>query len=332
MKQYLTLLFAILLSQSALSQLDPYYSKFRIVKSKSIEYYPVWGETDNILYVKFLPQEWRKYDLTQSEIVAGNYNLYEIGINNAKNYTIVTNDKLITKLNANRVWKSNEINDLSNNNLSFQHHYDSSTIYLNDKKIMEIWGTTFSLALSPSGRYVACVVKNSVLMIFDLKQELGNLKLLDYKYSKMSNIEKADYLIHNTPMQGLENCLNNFTTEEKKTIEYNYYFGVLNYFKSFEDTSLIKIAIENLNKACNDSRYYQSYILLSLLYESIEDWDNTLKFADKSIEFYPKDPAGYLTKALYYEHIKETDNACDFFQKAADLGDEWAKEKLKKCN
>lgn len=331
MKKLLIILLTLAISESAFSQLDSAYSKFLIFKSQAIDYYPVWGETDDIIYINIMSKEWRKYDLSKTKIMDGTYYEHDLAINTAENYTIESNKKITSDLETNKDWKPREITDSNNNVIKVYQEGYSAALSINDEKIMNIKGNAHSLAISPTGKYVACLFELTGLMIFDIQKELKDINEKNEKLAKMTNLEKAEYYLKNRDMKSFESSLNHFTDEEKKTIDYHYYLGLINYLKSEQDPSLSEIAISHLNKACDDSRFYDSNVLLSSLYQNKGDWENSLKYADKAIELTPEHPSGYTMKGDYFENKGESEKACEYYQKAFDKGDQWAQMKLMKC-
>ncbi len=196
---------------------------------------------------------------------------------------------------------------------------------------MSIKGNAHSLTISPSGKYIACLFELTGLMIFDIQKELRSINEKKEKLAKMTTLDKAEYYLKNRDMQSLESSLNEFTDKEKKTVDYHYYLGLINYLKSEQDPSLIETAINHLSKACDDSRFYDSNILLSSLYQNKGDWESSLKYADKAIESTPDHPSGYTMKGDYFENKGEPAKACEYYQKAFDKGDQWVQMKLMKC-
>ena len=277
MKKLLIILITLALTQSAFSQLDSSYSKFLIFKSQAIDYYPVWGKTDDFIYINIMSKEWRKYDLSKTKIMGGTYYEHDLAINTAENFTIESNKKITDKLESNKDWKPREIKDSNNNMIKVYLEGYSAALSINDEKVMSIKGNAHSLAISPSGKYVACLFELTGLMIFDIQKELKSINEKKEKLAKMTNLEKAEYFLKNRDMQSFETTLNEFTDKEKNTVDYNYYFGLINYLKSEQDPSLTETAINHLSKASNDSRFYDSNVLLSSLYQNKGDWENSLK-------------------------------------------------------
>lgn len=326
----------ILLSNSVFSQLDNTYSKFLIFKSQAIDYYPVWGESDNEIYINIMSQEWRKYDLTKTSIQDGSYLAHKLAINTAENYTLVSKSKTKKSLEKNKDWKPREIIDKTSRKITLELENFNTALFIEyekgkKEKIMNIQGNAHSLAISPSGKYLACLFEMTGLMIFDLEKEVTAIKEKNETLSKMSNIEKAEYYLKNSEMDTFKKVVSSFSEKEKSTIEYNYYNGLACYFKSEKDSTFTQKAIQQLTKVCDDSRYYDANIILSSLYQNVKDWENSLKYAEKSIEFVPDHPSGYTLKADYYEHTGEQLIACEYYQKALDKGDQWVQLKLIKC-
>jgi hypothetical protein len=89
MKETAFTLFFFLVQIISFAQLDKKYSKFLIFKSQAIDYFPVWGKTDQYIHLNLMSKEWRMYDLNKTVITNGNYLQYPLAINSAENYTIV---------------------------------------------------------------------------------------------------------------------------------------------------------------------------------------------------------------------------------------------------
>jgi hypothetical protein len=170
-----------ILSFNVFGQADTTYSKFLILKSQSIDYYPVWGKTDNEIYINLLSKEWRKYDLIKSKYIEGNYLEHKLAINTAENWTIVTNIDKTNFLENDMRWKPRELKDKLGRVFSIEEEEFNTALYIkttNGKKvkIMDIRGNAHSLAISPSGKYLACIFELSGLMIFNLEVELKSIK------------------------------------------------------------------------------------------------------------------------------------------------------------
>jgi hypothetical protein len=335
-KRFIIFLTILISSSKVFSQMDESYSKFLIFKSQAIDYYPVWGQTDNEIYINLMSKEWRKYDLSKTKIQAGTYLEHQLAINTADNFIIVKDDKLKKKLESDEKWKPREIFDKNNRKISLESENFNAALYIEyekgkKEKIMNIQGNAHSLAISPSGKYVACLFELSGLFIFDIQKEINNIQKKNEAIAKMSNLEKADFYMKNRDFPSFETTVNNFTSKEKETIEYNYYFGLICYVKSENDSTLSKPAIEHLLKSSDDSRFYDSNILLGILYHSSQDWQNSVKYADRSIELIPEDPTGYTLKAKYYEYQGNQALACEFYKKAFEKGDQYAQIKLSNC-
>ncbi len=134
MKRLLIILITCSITQSAFPQLDSSYSKFLIFKSQAIDYYPVWGETDDIIYINIMSKEWRKYDLSKTKIMDGTYYEHDLAINTADNFTIESNKKITDKLESNKDWKPREIKDSNNNIIKVYLEGYSAALSINDEK------------------------------------------------------------------------------------------------------------------------------------------------------------------------------------------------------
>ena len=175
------LFLGILLSLKSFSQLDNSYSKFLIFKSQAIDYYPVWGETDEEIYINLMSEEWRKYDLSKTEIQEGTYYTHKLAINTADNFVVVTDSQTKKNLESDDNWKPREIIDKVNRKITLESENFNTALFIEyekgkKEKIMSIKGNAHSLAISPSGKYLACLFELSGLMIFDIEQEVKIVK------------------------------------------------------------------------------------------------------------------------------------------------------------
>ena len=338
MKKYITsLIVTLFLTHNIYAQMDGAYSKFLIFKSQAIDYYPVWGDTDNEIYINLMSKEWRKYDLSKSKFQEGTYLNHKLAINEIDNFIIITDNKTKSKLEEDKNWKPREITDKKGRKISLESDdFNTMLIFQYEKgkkeKIMDIQGNAHSLAISPSGKYLACLFEITGLMIFDIEKEITDLKKQKEIFNKMGNLEKAEYYLNNRDKQNFESTLNNFTDKEKETIEYNFYFGLMNYLSTDDAQSKLDIAIPYLLKASEDKRFYDANFMLSTIYQKKKDWQLSLKYAEKTIELMPEHPAGYCLKAEYYENAGNQKLACEFYKKAYEKGDEYVQIKLSKCD
>lgn len=205
MKRITTLFFVLItFCTVTYGQLDNKYSKFLILRSQQIDYFPVWGETDEIIYANLNSKEWRKYDLSKTKIQVGFYYQDTIAINTNDNYSLVTETNLQNDLETNKSWQSRIITDKLNRKLSLIEENFNTDFYINDEKIMTIDGNAHSISISPSGRYVAFLLELTGLMIFDIEKELNSIREKREVISKMTNIEKAEYFFQIDDMTSLD--------------------------------------------------------------------------------------------------------------------------------
>lgn len=181
MKKTSLILLFLFAQTMAFAQLDKKYAKFLIIKSQAIDYYPVWGKTDQYINLNLMSKEWRMYDLQKSVIQEGSYIMHPLGINKAENYTVVNSKKDIQKLEKNQDWKPREIVDKANRKITLEMEGFNAALFIEyekgkKEKIMDIRGNAHSLAVSPSGKYLACIFEMSGLMIFDIEQEIEGIK------------------------------------------------------------------------------------------------------------------------------------------------------------
>ena len=330
----LLLLFLSTINLSA--QVDNTYSKFLIIKTQAIDYYPVWGNNDNEIYINLLSKDWRKYDLSKCNYIEGSYYSHNLAINTAENWTKITNQETIKRLETDKNWKPREIKDKKGNVFTLEESNFNTILYIQEasetkKTIINIKGNAHSLSISPTGKYLACLFELSGLIIFDIEKEKIALKESNNQLKSISNLEKAELAFKNRDLKLLEKVILNCTSEEKETTSYNYYFGFIMYLKSEDDSTLIPEAIIHLNKSQDDFRFQDSNILLSYLYQNNNDMENSLKFAEKAIEKLPEHPSGYRLKADYYFSKGNQEKACEFYKHAFDKGDEMAELNLIDC-
>lgn len=332
----LILIILTVFSLNSVAQLDSNYSKFLIYKSQAIDYYPVWGETDNDLFINLYSQEWRKYDLSKSIINEGTYLDHKLGINIMYNYSTVEDKSIIKSLEKDKSWKPRTISDKNGNEFSLEQESYNTALFIkpkkNDKKkIMNIQGNAHSLTISPTGKYLACLFEMTGLMVFDIDKELKNIEATEQLLNQMNNLQKAEYYLKNKEMDSFESSINNCSEKEKKDIQYNYYLGHILYLKCEQDSSLSESALQNLIKASEDSRYYDSNVMISSIYQDKNDWENSLKYAKQAIKLAPNHASGFTLIGDYYSHIENTEMACKYYKQAFEKGDQWIQLKLIKC-
>jgi tetratricopeptide (TPR) repeat protein len=319
------------------AQIDSTYSKFLIIKTQSIDYYPVWGKNDNEIYINLTSQEWRKYDLSKCKYIEGTYYAHNLAINTAENWVKVSNQETIQQLEADKNWKPREIKDKKGNVFTLEVNNYNTTLFVQEPNktkipIMNIKGNAHSMAISRTGKYFACIFELSGLMIFEIEKELKGIKATEKSMDGLSNLDKAEHAYNNRNMELLEKTISNCTQDEKQTNSYNYYYGLILYIKSEKDSSLIQEAIKYLSKSQDDSRFYDSNVLISYLYQNKNDLENSFKYAERAIEKIPDHPSGYRLMADYYKLKGDEAKACEFYKQAFEKGDEMAQIFLVNCN
>jgi len=330
----LTTLIASLLLVTGLTygQLGNQYSKFLILKSEQIDYYPVWGDSDNTIYININSKEWRKYDLSKIEIKVALYYNDTLAINTNDNYSIISDTKLIQQFKSNKSWDFRKITDKSNRTFFLKENGFNTEFSISEEKIMDIQGNAHSISISPSGKYVACIFEQTGLVIFDIAKELATIQNKNNLLLNMTKVEKAEYFFNNNDDVSLENVLETFSKREKRADGYHYYFGLLSYIKAEHDNKNIDIAIKHLSKVSTKPKFYVSNIYICSILQNTGKWEESLEYADKSIKYLSDDPTGYTLKAQYFENKGDANEACNYYKQAYNKGDIYVKAKLEICD
>ncbi|MBO6518360.1 MAG: hypothetical protein JJ975_17630 [Bacteroidia bacterium] len=330
MKKIVLLIIILVNGLLVSAQLDTTYSKFLIHQSQNILHFPVWGETDNELYLNESFQ-WLRYDLNKCKLKPGYYLEHEMGINVAKNYKEVDDSSTKALLRSDTLWKPREVVDKKGNKIVLEVKLMESTMHINDLKVTGISGNAHSLAVSPSGRYVACIFELAGLMVFDIQQELDRIESINKALDQIDMLAKADYFLSNGDIESFSKTLDEMPEKQREDIEYNYFVGVLNYLTHESDGVKISAAIENLSLVTEDARFYNSNAMLAELHRRNENWPKAREYAEVAMERTPKFYLGYSVMGDYYTRLRETKVACKYYKKATKLGDPWGEVKMRNC-
>jgi hypothetical protein len=339
MKYFSKILFLYLLISTYViqAQIDTSYSKFLIFKSQSIDYFPVWGKTENEIYINLASKEWRKFDLQKCNYIDGTYNEYPLAINTANNWEVVSDNILTEKLEKDKNWAPYEI--INKKEIRFLlelNGFSSQLSFINTdgqkNKIMDIKGNAHSMSISPGGKYLACILELSGLIIFDIEKEIRRVNKKE-SLNDLSNLEKAKQYFFEGDFQRMKNIILKCTEDEKLTNSYHYYAGLIHFVHadSTKDTVAASKAIEHFLKVQDDVRFYDANMILSMMYHLKKDWENKLKFANKTILLMPNQPAGYYMRAEYYLFIGDKIKACEYFREAKAFGAEITTEIQDTC-
>ncbi len=330
MKKISLLLVFILSGLPVFAQIDSSYSMVLLHQSQNIFHFPVWGETDNDLYLNESFQ-WLKYDLSDCTLNSSYYDQHELGINTAANYSKVNDRETTNRLKSDTLWKPRQVFDKRGNKVSLEIGLMESAFLINDRKVTGINGNAHSLAISPSGRYVACIFELAGLMVIDLQKELEQIERTDKMLAEMDMLAKADYFLSVGDIKSFGKTLEAMSEKEREQVEYNYFVGTFNYLTHNRDQTKIDLAIQHLTMVAEDSRFYNSNGMLAELYRIKKNWAKAFEYAKVAIKRTPKFYLGYSVLGDYYTKQGETKTACKYYKKSVKFGDPMGGLRLMNC-